>query len=520
MKFASFLLSTGLAGPANSPPSSILTFEIENDRVGRRLEHIDGGENFDWLAPHAGPVYAPGTEVSLLLSRKQENRLRKKLSIVGQENFNSSPLQPQLDRIFDNLGVSRSTEFDFFKYHDFNEIESWLLDDVSSSSLAKVKSAGKTFENRDIYVVTIGSDSQPKITVDCGIHAREWVSPTMCLFLIDQLINGDYQYMREGITWVIFPVLNPDGYQYTWSDGGTNASKRFWRKNRRVNDGSSCIGVDLNRNYDVRWNQAGTSSSPCSFTYGGTAAFSEAESKAHADHVNSLEHVGAYLTFHAYGTLLLYPYSAKRSWEADNREELDNLAKEYSDKTKAVNNEFYSFGEGAEIFGEVAGGSDDWAHKSGIPISYTIELRDRGTYKFALPESMIERTVRENIEGVSAIYEHVLAKAAGQKTTSTVKTTLTTMETTTSASEEVETDIDHCPCLDSILSEVEQFRKDVAITCLNKETATDAKGRKPTYIQSQCGNKKPIAKKVVCIKKNGAWIAKKNPFKKIIKKKC
>ena len=62
---------------------------------------------------------------------------------------------------------------------------------------------------------------------------------------------------------------------------------------------------------------------------------------------------------------------------------------------------------------------------------------------------MIERTVRENIEGVSAIYEHVLAKAAGQKTTSTVKTTLTTMETTKSASSsaEIETDIDHCPCI-------------------------------------------------------------------------
>ena len=77
-------------------------------------------------------------------------------------------------------------------------------------------------------------------------------------------------------------------------------------------------------------------------------------------------------------------------------------------------------------------------------------FRDRGTYKFALPESMIERTVKENIEGVSAIYEHVLAKSGGQKTTSTVKTTKTTTQTTTSISKETAeaNEIeDHCPCI-------------------------------------------------------------------------
>ena len=35
--------------------------------------------------------------------------------------------------------------------------------------------------------------------------------------------------------------------QYTWN------GDRLWRKNRRVNPGSSCMGVDINRNYNDHW---------------------------------------------------------------------------------------------------------------------------------------------------------------------------------------------------------------------------------------------------------------------------
>ena len=36
--------------------------------------------------------------------------------------------------------------------------------------------------------------------------------------------------------------------QYTWTND------RLWRKNRRIIEGSSCDGVDLNRNYNDHWN--------------------------------------------------------------------------------------------------------------------------------------------------------------------------------------------------------------------------------------------------------------------------
>ena len=49
------------------------------------------------------------------------------------------------------------------------------------------------------------------------------------------------------------PVMNPDGYQYTFLNPGT----RLWRKTLRDNNGNGTIevgdGVDPNRNYPEHW---------------------------------------------------------------------------------------------------------------------------------------------------------------------------------------------------------------------------------------------------------------------------
>ncbi|MBK8636570.1 MAG: hypothetical protein IPN72_24695 [Saprospiraceae bacterium] len=59
----------------------------------------------------------------------------------------------------------------------------------------------------------------------------------------------------------------------------------MWRKNRRINSGSSCIGVDLNRNYNTDWGGAGSSSNTCSDSYRGASVFSEPESKVIRDFI-------------------------------------------------------------------------------------------------------------------------------------------------------------------------------------------------------------------------------------------
>ena len=55
------------------------------------------------------------------------------------------------------------------------------------------------------------------------------------------------------------------------------------------------------------------------------------------------------------------------------------------------------------ISDSAAGGSDDYAKGgAGIKYSYTVELRDTGTYGFLLPTTLIKPTVEETFAGLKA----------------------------------------------------------------------------------------------------------------------
>ena len=51
----------------------------------------------------------------------------------------------------------------------------------------------------------------------------------------------------DNYNFFFIPIMNPDGYIYSWE------VDRFWRKSRNLNEGSDCMGTDLNRNYDSSW---------------------------------------------------------------------------------------------------------------------------------------------------------------------------------------------------------------------------------------------------------------------------
>lgn len=73
----------------------------------------------------------------------------------------------------------------------------------------------------------------------------------------------------------VLPVVNPDGYEYTFR------GDRLWRKNRSSPEkGGVCIGVDLNRNFGYRWGGLGTSKQPCREIFAGSGPFSEPETAA------------------------------------------------------------------------------------------------------------------------------------------------------------------------------------------------------------------------------------------------
>ncbi|PIK62491.1 putative carboxypeptidase A2-like [Apostichopus japonicus] len=147
-----------------------------------------------------------------------------------------------------------STDPAFYNcYHTMDEIESWMDGIVASyPGIASKEAVSATFEGRTVSAIKISGPNadRPAVIFQGGIHAREWISPATMMNIAKMLLD-DYGVDTEVTAIIehydiyIIPVLNQDGYAYTWTDD------RMWRKNRRTPSSGRCYGVDLNRNWDV-----------------------------------------------------------------------------------------------------------------------------------------------------------------------------------------------------------------------------------------------------------------------------
>jgi len=262
-----------------------------------------------------------------------------------------------------------------------------------------VPSIGTSIQERNIPALIITSKNgaaKKSIYIEGGQHAREWVSHTTVAYITEQLLAGygtdaDATAILDAVKIVIVPVVNVDGYVFTWE------SNRLWRKNRRLNTGGS-YGVDLNRNWDDHFGGDGSSSNPSSDTYHGTAPFSEPESKAASDFfVRNGPYVGA-IDYHSYSQLILRPYGWTTALPPN-----DAIAKRIGDGVRdtirSVHGVQYT-SEGSWELYYTAGTAQDWFYAAGkTPLAYTIELRDTGAYGFQLPPAQIIPTGQENLAG-------------------------------------------------------------------------------------------------------------------------
>ena len=50
-----------------------------------------------------------------------------------------------------------------------------------------------------------------------GTHAREWISPAVVTFIINEMLNNyqKHKTLVDSFEWHILPVLNPDGYEFS-----------------------------------------------------------------------------------------------------------------------------------------------------------------------------------------------------------------------------------------------------------------------------------------------------------------
>ena len=272
----------------------------------------------------------------------------------------------EADRL--HSATARSADW-FGDYRDFDAITVRLRELAAlAPDRVALHAIGGSVEGRPLWALRIGR-GQTHMLVNGTQHAREWLATMATTCVADRLVR-DYDrdpairdFVDHTELWVV-PVVNPDGYQYTWS------TDRYWRKNRRGR-----YGVDLNRNFSVAWGGAGSSRNERAETYRGEYAFSEPETGALRDLVKR-EGIALHIDFHTYSQLVLFPWNYT-STPADDRDRLAAVGDRITSAMFATHERQYKLMQGVELF-PASGTMADWMYGEAKARSFTIELPPSG----------------------------------------------------------------------------------------------------------------------------------------------
>lgn len=112
------------------------------------------------------------------------------------------------------------------QYYSLDQIYNWL-DEVEAAhpDIVKTVVMGNSIENRLIKGIVINYKPEvpnPHIAmIESTIHAREWITPAVVTWIIKEFLTSndpEIRFLAENFEWHIFPVTNPDGYSYTFTD--------------------------------------------------------------------------------------------------------------------------------------------------------------------------------------------------------------------------------------------------------------------------------------------------------------
>lgn len=299
-------------------------------------------------------------------------------------------------------------DFDFGSmggYYTFAEIEG-KLDEMHADypNLVSEKiSIGTSYEGRNIWAVRISdnpeiSEGEPQVLYNALHHAREPQGMMTLFYFAFHLLenyetDSQIRYLVDNREIWLIPCVNPDGYVYNQNvepNGGG-----MHRKNRRPNGCSGYDqGIDLNRNYGYYWGYDNSGSSPysCETTYRGTAAFSEPETAAFRDFVES-NNFKLSLNYHTYSNLWIHPFGYASSTYPPEPDL--SIFRELGGKMTETNG--YAMGTAMETVGYLANGTtSDWLYGELGMITFTPEV---GGYSdgFWPPTSRIVPLAEENL---------------------------------------------------------------------------------------------------------------------------
>ena len=326
----------------------------------------------------------------------------------------------------------------FFTYDEF-----WkFFEDVRNTGsndkyLTQPISIGRSYENREMKGFYICDNSslinkylsKKNIILFTSVHhSREPLSLTMIVLMIREILklmvlpgqSKMKELLRDNVIFFI-PVMNPDSYIYINQNyyGPNSKNIRMIRKNRHLS--SMCNdwtgGVDLNRNYDMKFgaDEDGSSSNPCHEDYRGTTPFSEPETLALKNYVDGHTNIVTDVNIHTYGNAWIYPYNYVNDKSNELLRNKNRLFFDYY-------NEFIGRMKHKNLkalFGNAAfaldystnGEAGDWFTGKKKILNIDVELgnNDKKSEQFYPPKSILSDIVRYNWLAMKEyLYTHIV----------------------------------------------------------------------------------------------------------------
>ncbi len=259
---------------------------------------------------------------------------------------------------------------------------------------------GKSNEGRDIWALMVSTTpkegdvrafQKPSMLVDGMHHAREVMTPEVVFDIAETILKGVTNKAPKALdilnNWNLYlvPMLNVDGNNIVWN------SDNWWRKNAK-SSGKSVYGVDNNRNYSFFWNKCdGSSGYKDAQDYRGDSAGSEPETQSLMKFANTII-PSAYLSYHSYSELVIYPYGCDGLFSPENELE-SKVAVELSKKlpSDANNGSFYRPGTPWQLLYSVDGDSMGYMFGAFGALSFTFEVNQEFQPSYDLKEPTVKK---------------------------------------------------------------------------------------------------------------------------------
>ncbi|XP_072111106.1 carboxypeptidase B-like isoform X2 [Mobula birostris] len=234
----------------------VLRLKPENEQHLQFLRDMAPALKMDFWQPSSLELVTTNSTVDLRVPATSISETHFRLKEIGLKyDVLIDDMKTLMENQFDQKD-NNSTCYNYEKYHRWIEIESWMKKiTYENPRLISLFRIGRSYENRSIYILRVGKRThtvKPTIFMDCGIHAREWISPAFCQWFVMKAVqsfgtNCTMDTLLNKLDFLIVPVINVDGYVYSWT------KDRLWRKTRSRNPGTTCVGTDPNRNFDAKW---------------------------------------------------------------------------------------------------------------------------------------------------------------------------------------------------------------------------------------------------------------------------